>query len=141
MSASLLGALMRFSMALSVPPSDLKLVRPVEQNCSKHLSVVNDIWSYEKEVLAAETLHEEGGTLCTAVAVLARDAEIGTDAAKRVLYHLCREWEHEHQALVAKVLEQRDTPVLRAYMQGLEFLMSGNELWSRTTLRYLAPGD
>lgn len=115
---------MRFSMALSVPPSDLKLVRPVEQNCSKHLSVVNDIWSYEKEVLAAETLHEEGGTLCTAVAVLARDAEIGTDAAKRVLYHLCREWEHEHQALVAKVLEQRDTPVLRAYMQGLEFLCS-----------------
>lgn len=68
--SSLLGALMRFSMALRVPPSDLDLVRPVERNCSNQISVINDIWSYEKEVLAAETLHEEGGTLCTAVAVL-----------------------------------------------------------------------
>lgn len=91
--------------------------------------------------MAAEMFHEEGGTLCTAVAILAREAEISPDAAKRVLYHLFREWEYEHQALVARVLEQRDTPVLRAYMQGLEFQMSGNELWSRTTLRYLAPRD
>lgn len=136
---SLLGALMRFSMALSVPPSDLELVRPVDQNCSKHLSIVNDIWSYEKEVLAADTLHEEGGALCTAVAILAKEAEIGTEAAKRVLYHLCREWECEHEALVARIVAQRDTPELRAYMQGLEFQMSGNELWSRTTMRYLAP--
>ncbi|ROW10603.1 hypothetical protein VMCG_01901 [Cytospora schulzeri] len=136
---ALLGALMRFSMALAVPPADLELARPVDQNCSKHLSIVNDIWSYEKEVLAAATLHEEGGALCTAVAILAKEAEIRTDAAKRVLYYLCREWEHEHQDLVARVLEQKDTPVLRAYMQGLELQMSGNELWSRTTLRYLAP--
>lgn len=130
---------MRFSMALSVPPEDLELVRPVDQNCSKHLSIVNDIWSYEKEVRAAETLHEEGGALCTAVAILAKEAEIRTDAAKRVLYHLCREWEYEHEALVTRTLARRDTPVLRAYMKGLELQMSGNELWSRTTLRYLAP--
>lgn len=128
---------MRFSMELSVPSSDLKLVRPVDRNCSKHLSVVNDIWSYEKEVLAAETLHQEGGVLCTAVAILAKEAEIGIEAAKRILYHLCREWEFNHQVLVDAVLAQRDTPVLRTYMKGLEFQMSGNELWSRTTLRYL----
>lgn len=126
-------------MALSVSPSDLELVRPVDRNCSKHLSVVNDIWSYEKEVLAAQSLHEEGGVLCTAVAVLSQEAEISTDAAKRVLYHLCREWEAKHQTLVDGILAQNDTPVLRAYLQGLEFQMSGNELWSRTTLRYVQP--
>ncbi|KAI1409845.1 Aristolochene synthase in complex with 12,13-Difluorofarnesyl diphosphate [Hypoxylon sp. FL1857] len=136
---ALLAGLMRFSMALIVPPSDLEMVRPVDRNCSKHLSVINDIWSYEKEVLAAQTLHEEGGMLCTAVAVLGKEAEISTDAAKRVLYHLCREWELEHRILVADILAHHDTPVLRAYLQGLEFQMSGNELWSRTTLRYVQP--
>ncbi|KAI1443034.1 Aristolochene synthase in complex with 12,13-Difluorofarnesyl diphosphate [Annulohypoxylon stygium] len=136
---ALLAALMRFSMALQVPASDLDMVRPVDRNCSKHLSIINDIWSYEKEVLAAQTLHEEGGILCTAVAVMAKEAEISTDAAKRVLYHLCREWEYEHQILVADILAKKDTPVLRAYLQGLELQMSGNELWSRTTLRYGQP--
>ncbi|KAI1091698.1 Aristolochene synthase in complex with 12,13-Difluorofarnesyl diphosphate [Rostrohypoxylon terebratum] len=136
---ALLAALMRFSMALQVPASDLEMVRPVDRNCSKHLSIINDIWSYEKEVLAAQTLHEEGGILCTAVAVLAKEAEINTDAAKRVLYHLCREWEYEHQVLVDEILSKKDTPVLRAYLKGLELQMSGNELWSRTTLRYGQP--
>ncbi|KAI0883022.1 Aristolochene synthase in complex with 12,13-Difluorofarnesyl diphosphate [Annulohypoxylon maeteangense] len=138
---ALLAALMRFSMALTVPASDQEMVRPVDRNCSKHLSVINDIWSYEKEVLAAQTLHEEGGMLCTAVAVLGKEAEISTDAAKRVLYHLCREWEIEHQILVAGILARKDTPVLRAYLQGLELQMSGNELWSKTTLRYVQPKD
>ncbi|KAI0537285.1 Aristolochene synthase in complex with 12,13-Difluorofarnesyl diphosphate [Xylaria digitata] len=137
---ALLAALMRFSMALSVPPSDLEMVRPVERNCSKHLSVINDIWSYEKEALATQTLHKEGGVLCTAVAVLGKEAEISTDATKRILYHLCREWELKHRVLVANILERKDTPVLRAYLQGLEFQMSGNELWSMTTLRYAQPG-
>jgi aristolochene synthase len=130
---------MRFSMALSVPPSDLEMVRPVDRNCSKHISVINDIWSYDKEALAAQDLHEEGGTLCTSVVVLSKEAEIDTPAAKRVLYSLCREWEFKHQILVADILAQKDTPVLREYLQGLEFQMSGNELWSRTTLRYLQP--
>jgi len=65
---SLLGALMRFSMALKVPPDELAITRPADQVCSKHLSVVNDIWSYEKEYIASQTLHDEGGVLCTCVA-------------------------------------------------------------------------
>lgn len=132
---------MRFSMALSLSPEDLDSVRPIDRNCSKHLSIVNDIWSYEKEVVAAETLHEEGGALCTGVAILAKEAEIDIGAAKRVLYQLCREWELKHQSLVAELLSAKDSPVLRTYVRGLEFQMSGNELWSQTTLRYLAPTD
>jgi len=126
-------------MGLSVPSVDLEILRPIDQNCSKHLSVINDIWSYEKEALAAQVLHEEGGVLCTAVAIVSKEAEISTDAAKRVLYALCREWELRHRVLVTDLLAQRDTKVLRAYVQGLEFQMSGNELWSRTTMRYLQP--
>lgn len=132
---------MRFSMALSLSPEELELVRPIDRNCSKHLSIVNDVWSYEKEELAAQTLHEEGGALCSGVSILAKEAEIDIGAAKRVLYQLCREWELKHQNLVAGLLSGKNSPVLRTYVRGLEYQMSGNEHWSRTTLRYLAPTD
>lgn len=132
---------MRFSMRLHVRPEDLAVVRAVDMNCSKHLSVINDIWSYEKEVLASETAHEEGGVLCTGVAIFAAETEVSIVAAKRVLYLLCREWEAHHDELVAEALAKRDNPDLRAYVKGLEYQMSGNEMWSRTTLRYLAPRE
>lgn len=130
---------MRFCMGLQLSPEELAVARPVDMNCSKHLSIVNDIWSFEKELLASKTLHEEGGVLCTAVAIFADGANISPAAAKRVLYSLSREWETQHDQLTAEVLAKVDTPQLRAYMKGLEYQMSGNEIWSRTTLRYLAP--
>ena len=132
---------MRFSMGIKVTPEELEVARPVDLNCSKHLSVINDIWSFEKELIASKTLHEEGGVLCTCVSIFADEAQISTDAAKRVLYNLCREWELRHRLLVEKVLAKNDTPTLRAYLKGLEYQMSGNELWSQTTLRYLAPAE
>ncbi|KAI1325881.1 Aristolochene synthase in complex with 12,13-Difluorofarnesyl diphosphate [Xylariaceae sp. FL0255] len=138
---ALLGALMRFSMALAVPPEDLDRVRPADRICSKHLSIVNDIWSFEKEVLAAKNAHEEGGILCNAVEILATEAEIKTNSAKSVLYHLCREWELNYAEQTEKLLTQKDTPAIRTYLKGLEYQMSGNEMWSTTTLRYLSPGE
>ncbi|KAI0436183.1 Aristolochene synthase in complex with 12,13-Difluorofarnesyl diphosphate [Xylaria telfairii] len=138
---ALLGALMRFSMTLKVPPEDLDMLRPADRICSKHLSIVNDIWSFEKEVLAAKNAHKEGGILCNAVDILATEAEVTTNSAKHVLYHLCREWEHSYAEQTEKLLAQKDTPTIRDYLKGLEYQMSGNEMWSRTTLRYLAPRD
>lgn len=116
-------------------------MRPVDMNCSKHLSVINDIWSYEKEVLASKTAHEEGGALCTGVAIFAAETEVSIAAAKRVLYSICREWEAHHDELVAEALTKRDSAELRAYVKGLEYQMSGNEMWSRSTLRYLIAID
>lgn len=130
---------MRFSMALHVTVEDLDLLKPLDRNCSKHLSVINDIWSYEKEVLAAETLHPEGGVLCSAVDILVNAADIPPLAAKRVLYTLSREWELVHEVIAREIATQRDTEAIATYMKGLELQMSGNEAWSRTTLRYLSP--
>lgn len=58
---------MRYSMALQISPEELAIARPADMTCSKHLSVINDIWSYEKEYIASKTLHDEGGVLCTCV--------------------------------------------------------------------------
>ena len=116
----------------------MAVARPVERNCSKHISVLNDIYSYDKEVIVAKTGHEEGGVLCSSVQILAREADIDVVAAKRVLWSMCREWERCHQKLVAKIEEeeQQVSPALGAYLKGLEYQMSGNEKWSESTLRY-----
>lgn len=130
---------MRFCMGLRLTPEELAVAKLVDMNCSKHLSIINDIWSFEKELLASQTAHEEGGVLCSGVAIFAEGAEVSTAAAKRILYALCREWEVRHKELEAEALSQKNTLQLQAYLKGLEYQMSGNEMWSRTTLRYLAP--
>ena len=138
---SLLGALMRFSMGLIVSDSELAAARPADVICSKHLSVINDIWSYDKEFIASQTAHDEGGILCTCVTIMARDTDLSIPATKRLLYVMCREWERAYDEEVKSILRLSDTPALRAYLDGLELQMSGNELWSRTTLRYLQPSE
>lgn len=130
---------MRFSMALRIGPAELEVARPADMTCSKHLSVVNDIWSYEKELIASQTAHKEGGVLCSCVTILSRETELPILSSKRVLYGMVREWELRHRDVSAQVLARCNTPAMRAYLEGLEYQMSGNELWSMTTLRYLAP--
>jgi len=103
-----LGALL--SMGLSMSPEDLEMARPADMNCSKHLSIINDIWNYEKELLALQKAHEERGVLCTSVATFANEADVSVDAAKRVLYRLCRKWGLRHAELAREILAPRDMP-------------------------------
>ncbi|KAL8776198.1 MAG: hypothetical protein Q9203_006508 [Teloschistes exilis] len=135
---ALLSALMRFVMGLQLTPEETKSMTKLEYNCSKQLSVINDIYSWEKELKAAQTGHREGSALCSAVKVVAEECNLNFDAAKRVLWAMAREWETTHDELAAEVLAapQGVSENLRRYIQGLEYQMSGNELWSKTTLRY-----
>ncbi|KAI5240138.1 hypothetical protein E4T43_06269 [Aureobasidium subglaciale] len=133
---ALLSALMRFSMDLHLTGEELFTMSSVEQNCSKQISVVNDIYSWEKELLASQHGHKEGSALCSAVQVLAGSAGINIEAAKRVLWAMTREWEREHDAMYNKAIAEGCSASVNAYIKGLEYQMSGNELWSRTTLRY-----
>lgn len=129
---------MRFSMKLHVSPEELQSVEAIEMNCSKHISVVNDIYSWEKEVKASQTGHKEGSALCSSVSVLSSEANLNYAASKRVLWSMCREWEIFHEELVAKRLSLLEpcSHNLQAFMKGLEYQMSGNEAWSETTPRY-----
>ena len=125
-------------MALSLDPEDLATMKTLEQNCSKQISVVNDVYSWEKEVYASQTGHREGSALCSAVKVLANETSLNTHAAKRVLWSLIREWEQTHDELAAERVANPDgcSQAVKDYIKGLEYQMSGNELWSKTTLRY-----
>ncbi|KAI0113591.1 Aristolochene synthase in complex with 12,13 Difluorofarnesyl diphosphate [Nemania sp. FL0031] len=134
---ALLGSLMRYSMALKMSPEELNATRHADMLCSKHLSVINDIWSYEKEYVTSQTAHDEGGALCSCVDILSRDTDLRIHATKRVLYQMCREWELAYNQEVHQILQGNDTPALRQYLYGLELQMAGNEQWSKTTERYL----
>lgn len=129
---------MRFSMGLHLSDADFASVTEVEKNCGRHISIINDIYSFEKELLASKTAHQEGGVLCSAVQIFAQEAGLSFEAAKHVLYSLAREWEFVHQELVAKreAAPGGCTEAVKAYINGLEYHMSGNELWSQTTKRY-----
>lgn len=47
-------------------------------------------------------------------------------------------WEHAHEALCeSKLLTPEGcSEAEQLYMKGMEYQMSGNELWSKTTMRY-----
>lgn len=128
--------MIRFTQGLHLSKDELALADPIDKNCARHMSVINDIYSYDKELIAANTLHREGGIMCNAVDIFADEASMPIESAKRVLYQVCREWELCHETLVAEVLAQRDTPEMRAYLKESEYQISGNEMWSRTTPRY-----
>lgn len=127
---------MRFAMDLRLTPAELALMKPLEQNCSKQISVVNDIYSWKKELRQSEKGHKEGSFLCSAVKVFSVSTSLDIDATVRVLWHMIREWEHIHDQVVAKVEAEGCSEAVKIYMKGLEYQMSGNEMWSKTTRRY-----
>lgn len=134
---------MRFSYDLHLSTAELDSVRDIERNCGKHISLVNDIFSYEKEKLISEKETTEGAIMCNAVQILSDEVHISIEAAKNVLWLMVREAEFAHAELQARHysllpgLVPKDD--LRRYIEGLVYQMSGNELWSRTTMRYRQP--
>ena len=71
--------------------------------------------------------------------MLAQDTGISYEAAKRVLWILCREWEIEHQRMVKERINDKVVGCsedLKAYLKGMEWVLGGNEYWSSYTLRY-----
>jgi aristolochene synthase len=125
-------------MDIRLNPQDLDAIHIVEQNCAKHIAIVNDIYSWEKELTQSQRNTNEGSLLCSAVKIMADNAGLEVEGAKRVLWSMVREWEIKHEALCS-ALHLNDTFDVRSqYVQGLKYQMSGNETWSKTTPRYLA---
>lgn len=133
---SLLAALTRFSSGLKLSKEELASVADIEKNVGRHISIVNDIYSYEKELRTAESAHKEGGKLCNAVQIIGAEVGLGVEPSKRVLWSICREWEHVHEELRLARKAEGWSIDLASYVDGLEYHMSGNETWSKSTRRY-----
>lgn len=68
--------------------------------------------------------------------ILADGMRLSIEGSKRVLWSMARAWEDVHDEMVAKEVADGSSQDAKNYMMGLEYQMSGNELWSRTTPRY-----
>ncbi|KAI0197503.1 Aristolochene synthase in complex with 12,13-Difluorofarnesyl diphosphate [Astrocystis sublimbata] len=135
---ALLCALMRFVLDIRLGPAALALVHDADVNCGKHIAIINDIWSFEKEARTAQSSSEEGSVLCNGVAILAHEAGLSTAASKRVLHLMCLEWEDKHRQLMEDLVRGggQDEVVMTRYFEGLAYQMSGNVAWSKLTHRY-----
>lgn len=129
---------MRYAMDLKVTQQALDSAPVILESYSRLGIVVNDIYSLAKELHAWNIHHTEGGQVLNMVVMQAEETGTSYEAAKRVLWVLCREWELEHFELIA----QREAALegcsedLRVYMKGLEYVLGGNEEWSSYTGRY-----
>ncbi|KAI0966357.1 Aristolochene synthase, partial [Xylaria arbuscula] len=133
---ALVCAVMTFGMGMKLTDNEQELVGPAVSNLGKHLFCVNDIYSYEKEVRVQGESGQTGGQVVSAVPIVAAVAKVGPESAKRILWTMCREWEANHYRLTEEVLTDHPSPTLKAYLKGLEYQYSGNEVWSRETGRY-----
>ncbi|KAJ8126545.1 hypothetical protein O1611_g7090 [Lasiodiplodia mahajangana] len=130
------ASMIRFCMGLHISPQERSIARSIEENCSKHITVINDIWSYEREILAAQNGHPEGGILLSAVSTFSDATGVSTEASKKILCGLCREWELVHEQLAREVLDVTQNEAMKEYLKALELEISGNEAWSKSTVRY-----
>ena len=133
-------------MDLRVSDADRESIKEIEMLYSSFGMIVNDIYSYEKEVRAYNAKGMEGAEILNAVELQALDTGVSTTSAKRILWVLCRELELEFLDLVQAKKTEMDLVEtegngeknrdMKNYMRGLEGIMSGNEKWSAYTGRY-----
>lgn len=55
-----------------MPPPSIEPVAELDKICSRHLSLVNDVFSYQKEIVAVKEGHIEGAAMCNAVPILVK---------------------------------------------------------------------
>ena len=127
---------MRFVQKLEMSEDALKFLQPIDDNCAKHISVINDIHSWEKELHKSKSSCEQGSILCSSVGIVADEYGLDIQASKRVLENLCREWERIYFEHLKSSYEMGQD--VARYCEGLGYQISGNEMWSQHTRRYHA---
>ena len=122
-----------------MPKETLKSPRGIHESYGKLGIIVNDIYSFDKELHMWNQAHKEGAKLLNIVNLMSIDAGIPYSTATRILLVLGRECEINHQEMVAKVMACKGggaDPTVTTHLEGLEYAISGNEYWSQTTERY-----
>ena len=137
-TSSFVAALVRYSARLHVPTETMKALEGIHESYGKLGIIVNDIHSFNKELRLWNQDHKEGAKMLNIVNNMSIDAGVSYSTAKRILWVLCREWEIDHQEMVAKMVAGKGgaDPTLKMYLKGLEYVLGGNEYWSETTERY-----
>ncbi|RYP36621.1 hypothetical protein DL767_003325 [Monosporascus sp. MG133] len=131
---ALLLALMRFAMDQHLTPEELEAMKPVELNCAKHISIVNDIYSWEKELKQSQITEQEGSSLCSGLRCL--QTVLGWILMLQM--HASGFWAGNGRRstksfVLSPIWHQIALRRRSSTSWDWRYQMSGNEIWSRTT--------
>lgn len=124
---------------LPLTAAESALLAPLERIANYHVSIMNDVFSFEREWKAAKTLGQ-GAVLVNGVRILADEMGVSVGAAKRLCFALARAWEVEFLEMAESVMsgvEGEEAVRLARAVKGIERRMTGAEGFSWRTSRYL----
>ena len=108
----------------------------IDRNIGIHVCVVNDLFSWDKEILdAAETNYD----IVNAISIVMNQHNVDAEVARSRLAMKVPELELRHDQLLQQTLNPFSMESQR-YIEFLVCLASGNESWSRLTARYNVVG-
>ncbi|KAK3368782.1 isoprenoid synthase domain-containing protein [Podospora didyma] len=127
------------SSLASTTPSERAVLRGLDRVASDHVSILNDVFSFEREWAASA---DDGAPLVNGVCILANEVGVEVGAAKLLCLALVRAWEVEFRRRAKEVLalakaEGMDLVRMERAVKGVERRMSGAEAFSWRTRRYL----
>lgn len=137
---SVTHALAQWAMDLDIPTLEEPWLKKLEYNSVDHIIIVNDLYSWERELLQASISKksEIGGDLVSAITVVMKEQKVDEPTAKAFLakqvhaidlkqFEYIRERELEGAPIRSNV---------KRYSDCLATMAAGNESWSRVTARY-----
>lgn len=116
-----------------------EFVKLVDGNCGKYIAIINDLLSWDKEVMAAETMGTEGATLVSSITLLGKEAGLAPESAKEVLREMCKQWEVQQKEYL-QMARASESQKLVFFVEGMGSIMEGFVAWHETSARYRAPG-
>ncbi|KAF9244405.1 hypothetical protein DTO013E5_5954 [Penicillium roqueforti] len=136
---TLYTALIRFGAKLDLTPTALENTAALESTAFRHVSVMNDIYSWEREWKVYQENPTDGAQPFSAIYILANETGLPYTACRRLMYSYCRELELVFKQSSVEIRHNTMeglTHELEMYIKGLEYFMCGIELWSQWTPRY-----
>ncbi|KGO68077.1 Terpenoid synthase [Penicillium italicum] len=132
-------ALIRFGAKLDLTTAELTKTTALESTAFRHVSVMNDIYSWEREWKVYQANPTDGAQPFSAICILANETGLPYTACKRLMYSYCRELELNLKQSTDEIRHnsmESLTHELEVYIKGMEYFMCGIELWSQWTPRY-----
>ncbi|KJZ79476.1 hypothetical protein HIM_00945 [Hirsutella minnesotensis 3608] len=124
-----------FAMGLTIPKSEYQRCHEICYQAYVHFSLVNDLFSWDKEHAAA-IANRERHTI-SALSVLMREHSVSLDEAKVICRQKIIEAAVEFGAVLRKIREKQDLSLdLRRYVDALQYTMSGHVVWTLNCPRY-----
>lgn len=127
--------LVTFGLGISIPEEEMDLCEKLTRPAWIHISLTNDLYSWEKEYQAF--LEHGKTTIFNAIWVLMREHSVTIEDAKDLCRQKIKESVAEYLHTVEESRNNKNLSLdLRKYIECMQYQMSGNVVWGMLAPRY-----